>query len=61
MKQKTLISPVGEIISLQSEFLNSKSIDDRKVLGQFFTGAIVSDYMASLINKPKSSGATRAK
>lgn len=54
MKQTTLISPIEDIISLQSEFLNSKSIDDRKDLGQFFTGAIVSDYMASLINKPKS-------
>ena len=43
-----------DIISLQSEFLNSKSIDDRKVLGQFFTGTIVSDYMASLIDKPNS-------
>lgn len=43
-----------DIISLQSEFLNSKLIDDRKVLGQFFTGTNVSDYMASLIDKPKS-------
>lgn len=54
MKQTTLISPMEDIISLQSEFLNSKLIDDRKVLGQFFTGTNVSDYMASLIDKPKS-------
>lgn len=54
MKQTTLISPMEDIISLQSEFLNSKLIDDRKVLGQFFTGINVSDYMASLIDKPKS-------
>lgn len=54
MKQTTLISPMEDIIRLQSEFLHTKSIDDRKVLGQFFTGAIVSDYMASLISKPES-------
>ena len=29
-------------------------MDTRKAFGQFFTGAVVSDYMASLINKPKS-------
>ncbi len=53
MKQSVLISPMEDIISLQSEFLNSKSIDTRKALGQFFTGSIVSSYMASLINKPR--------
>ena len=29
-------------------------MDQRKSLGQFFTGSIASDYMASLVNKPKS-------
>ncbi len=43
-----------DIIRLQSDFLSSKSMDARKTLGQFFTGAAVSDYMASLLNKPHS-------
>lgn len=42
-----------DIVGLQSDFLGSKSMDVRKTLGQFFTGSIVSDYMASLIDKPK--------
>lgn len=54
MKQEALSNRMEDICNLQSQFLNSKSIDDRKVLGQFFTGSVVSDYMASLINKPKS-------
>jgi len=54
LQQALLISPAEDIITLQSDFLASKSMDERKGLGQFFTGTIVSDYMASLINKPKS-------
>ena len=54
MQQVALISPVEDIIALQSNFLASKSINQRKSLGQFFTGAVVSEYMASLVNKPKS-------
>lgn len=54
MQQAVLIHPAEDIIALQSDFLASKSMDERKSLGQFFTGIIVSDYMASLINKPKS-------
>lgn len=54
MQQVALISSVEDIVALQSSFLASKSINHRKSLGQFFTGYIVSDYMASLINKPKS-------
>lgn len=54
MQQVALISPAEDIIALQSNFLASKSINHRKSLGQFFTGSIVSEYMASLLNKPKS-------
>lgn len=45
--------PIEDIITLQSGFLSSKSMEARKVLGQFFTGLTVSDYMASLLAKPK--------
>ena len=49
------ISDIFEyIISLQSNFFNSKPLDVKKPLGQFFTGSIVSNYMASLVHKPKS-------
>ena len=54
LDQLQIRNPMEDIIDLQSDFLGSKSIDTRKTLGQFFTGSIVSDYMASLINKPKS-------
>ncbi|MEJ1298817.1 MAG: Eco57I restriction-modification methylase domain-containing protein [Candidatus Sedimenticola sp. (ex Thyasira tokunagai)] len=54
MQQAALISPAEDIMALQSNFLASKSMNQRKSLGQFFTGIIVSDYMASLVNKPKS-------
>lgn len=54
MQQVALTSPEEDIIALQSNFLASKSMKHRKTLGQFFTGSIVSDYMASLVTKPKS-------
>jgi adenine-specific DNA-methyltransferase len=54
LEKVALISPTEDIVALQSGFLASKSMDTRKAFGQFFTGAIVSDYMASLVNKPKS-------
>ncbi len=54
MQQVALTSPQEDIIALQSNFLASKSMNHRKTLGQFFTGSIVSDYMASLVAKPKS-------
>ena len=53
LEQLQITDPVEDIIALQSDFLSSKPIEARKNLGQFFTGTIVSDYMASLINKPK--------
>jgi adenine-specific DNA-methyltransferase len=53
LQQAALISQDEDIIALQSSFLASKSINQRKTLGKFFTGAIVSNYMASLVNKPK--------
>lgn len=54
MHQVALISPLEDIITLQSNFLASKSMNQRKSLGQFFTGSLVSEYMASLVSKPKS-------
>ncbi len=45
---------IEDIIALQSNFLASKSKNQRKSLGQFFTGAVVSEYMASLVSKPDS-------
>lgn len=54
MDRKTLIEPKDDIINLQSAFLRSKSLESRKILGQFFTGFSVSDYMASLVVMPKS-------
>lgn len=54
LEQLRISDPMEDIIGLQSEFLSSKSMDTRKTLGQYFTGSFVSDYMASLINKPKS-------
>lgn len=54
LEQLQISDPMEDIIGLQSDFLGSKSMDSRKTLGQFFTGSIVSDYMASLISKPKS-------
>ncbi len=54
LQQAALMSPAEDIITLQNNFIASKSMDERKSLGQFFTGTTVSDYMASLVNKPKS-------
>jgi len=50
--QQSLINPVSDIVTIQGAFLNSKALEDRKSLGQFFTGLVVSDYMASLIERP---------
>jgi len=54
LNRQALIEPKDNIISLQSAFLRSKSLKSRKILGQYFTGLIVSNYMASLVIKPKS-------
>jgi adenine-specific DNA-methyltransferase len=51
--QYSTIEPKDDIASIQSTFLRSKSMPARKALGQYFTSTIVSDYMASLVNKPK--------
>ncbi|AHF02353.1 hypothetical protein THIAE_08210 [Thiomicrospira aerophila AL3] len=53
MYQQSLIEPKDDMISLQSAFLRSKSAQDRKTLGQFFTSPVVADYMASMLHKPK--------
>jgi adenine-specific DNA-methyltransferase len=54
LNRQALLESKDDIISLQSAFLRSKSLESRKTLGQFFTGSAVSDYMASLVVKPKS-------
>lgn len=54
LEQLQITDPMEDIIRLQSNFLASKSMEARKSLGQFFTGSTVSEYMASLINKPES-------
>ena len=38
-----------DIVTLQSDFLSGKTLESRKELGQYFTGQVVSDYMASLV------------
>ena len=53
MYQQSLIEPVNNIGRLQSEVLRSKSVQERKELGQFFTGPVVANYMASILHKPK--------
>ncbi len=52
LEQLKIADPMDEIIGLQSDFLGGKSLGNRKALGQFFTGAIISDYMASLVKVP---------
>lgn len=44
----------NDITCFQRDFLGTKKLNVRKTLGQFFTSSTVSDYMASLLNKPKS-------
>jgi len=51
--QQSLIEQRNEIVSLQNAFLRSKSVQERKTLGQFFTSPVVADYMASMLHKPK--------
>jgi adenine-specific DNA-methyltransferase len=53
MLEKTVTTDViNAIAALQDDFLKSKTLAQRKALGQFFTGAVVSNYMASLVNAP---------
>lgn len=52
MYQQSLIEPRNDIDSRQCAFLRSKSVQERKILGQFFTSPVVADYMASMLNKP---------
>ena len=54
LEQLQITGPMDDIVALQSGFLGSKSMDKRKALGQFFTGSVVAEYMASLVSKPKS-------
>ena len=41
------------VTNSQDNFLNSKTADERKKLGQFFTGEAIAKYMASLITLPE--------
>lgn len=54
MYQQSLTEQYKYFTSLQSTYLKDKPLEVRKNLGQFFTGSIVSIYMASLIKKPSS-------
>lgn len=50
---ESVVSDTLQLVGkLQNQFLSSKTMSERKKLGQFFTGSVVSDYMASLLNKP---------
>ena len=53
LEQLKISTPIESILEYQNEFLCTKNIDERKKLGQYFTGLPVSQYMASLLNKPK--------
>lgn len=55
MYQQSLIEPRNDMISLQSALLLSKSLQERKTLGQFFTSPVIADYMASMLHKPEGS------
>ena len=49
LEQLKISDPMDDVVYLQSDFLSSKPLGERKELGQFFTGSIISDYMASLV------------
>lgn len=54
MYQQSLFESERNIATIQRDFLSAKPLAVRKSLGQFFTGTVVADYMASLISKPES-------
>jgi adenine-specific DNA-methyltransferase len=54
LEQLKITNPIDDIIAIQGDFLTGQDMEVRKSLGQFFTGSIVSDYMASLVKKPTS-------
>ena len=47
-----MLSMLDTIARLQGEYANSKPAEEKKKLGQFFTGAEVASYMASLVSVP---------
>lgn len=51
-------NPIDEITALQENFASETTSDQRKQLGQFFTGKPVAGYMASLATAPHSTTAT---
>lgn len=50
--QLNITTPIEDIVELESQFLSTKSLEERKSKGQFFTGERVAQYMASLIEPP---------
>lgn len=53
LQQLAISDPMDDVLELQSIYLRSKPLEDRKALGQFFTGPVVANYMASMLHKPK--------
>jgi len=53
LQQLSFSDPMDDVLELQSVYLRSKPLEDRKALGQFFTGSVVANYMASMLHKPK--------
>jgi len=47
------ISSMSKVLSLQEKALKNKTLLERKLWGQFYTGAAVSNFMASWIQNPK--------
>lgn len=46
-------SNLHETLQSQSDYLRSRSVEDRKPLGQFLTNPMVANYMASMLQKPE--------
>lgn len=51
-KKKNEALPANTIGESQWDLLSLKTLDERKKLGQFFTGVVTANYMASLIREP---------
>lgn len=53
------MNSIDIIFNEQSKYLTTKSDDQRKELGQFFTSSAISDYMASMIDRIEGVGTVR--
>lgn len=58
-KVSTEVAAADIIEQTQGNFLSQKSSNERKKLGQYFTGAITADYMSSLLLEPKNKSTVR--